>query len=259
MAEGEVDRNRAAVAAANDHHGGGGQSLEQRRRVVALLGDTCAFVWFRALASRAPAPVIGDHAAESCQLWDRLPPHQGRASGPVDAGDRRSLAVLLVVEPDAVDVRLGHDASLVATYRRRYRRGGGQSGAGSGAVRLQTAVPRCRPYPHSEREAALSWALHAVPTAHVLRMRLEVGPGLKEAIVEVEVQVMRLHVVEQEDAGHGTRDLSEGVQDVLSLERHARLELRAESLGGPSDRLAFVPGAGGLLVMSSAGAELALR
>ena len=47
------------------------------------------------------------------QLRERFRPHQRGASTAMNTDDRRTLAVLLVLEPDAVDVGLGHDASLI--------------------------------------------------------------------------------------------------------------------------------------------------
>src|SRR5438876_9046729 len=65
------------------------------------------------LTPRAAAPVVADHPSQRRELVDSgWPPHHGRGRRPVDAKDRIALAMLLVVEPDAVDGNLGHGSTL---------------------------------------------------------------------------------------------------------------------------------------------------
>jgi hypothetical protein len=56
----------------------------------------------------------GDHAAKAREPLVRVRPYEGGASGAVDAQDRRAPAVLLLAEPDPVDVKLGHAATRIA-------------------------------------------------------------------------------------------------------------------------------------------------
>ena len=69
-------------------------------------------------------------------------------SASVDAEDRCALAVLLVVEPDAVDAGLGHDASLIAPGRsvgravQARRSGATACGLGSNAACRRSAAER---------------------------------------------------------------------------------------------------------------------
>ena len=57
----------------------------------------------------------------------------------------------------------------------------------------------------------------AVPALHVLCVCAQVGAGLEETVIEVEVQMMGLDVVQDEHGRHGAWEFAEGVEDVLRL------------------------------------------
>jgi hypothetical protein len=53
--------------------------------------------------------------------------------------------------------------------------------------------------------------------------------------VELRVQVVGLHIVEDEHGRHRTGELSEGVEDVLGLERDAGFEVVVVDPGASTD------------------------
>jgi hypothetical protein len=112
--QGQVDRDATAVAAANHGRRGGPQGLEQGGGVVGMLGDAGRVVGVGSLAAGAATPVLDEHPPQPGQLRDRSGPHEGRASCAVNTEDRWPLPVRFVVEPDAVDLQLGHERSLHA-------------------------------------------------------------------------------------------------------------------------------------------------
>ena len=67
IAKREVDRHRSPIAPADDDRRHGLERIEQRGGIVCLLAHRGLLVGHRALAPGAPAPVVGDHAAEGCQ------------------------------------------------------------------------------------------------------------------------------------------------------------------------------------------------
>src|SRR3712207_4149295 len=94
---------------------------------------------------------------------------------------------------------------------------------------------------------AMSGLRLLVPPLHVLPVRAEVRARREEPVVELEVQVMGLHVVEDEQGRHRPRELAEGVQHVLRLQRDQRLEalvvdLRAATEAGAVGPRARCPG-----------------
>lgn len=60
-----------------------------------------------------------------------------------------------------------------------------------------------------------------MPVSHVLGVAGEVRARLVEAVVELQIQVVRLQVLNHEDGGHGRREATEGVEDVLGLKGDA--------------------------------------
>src|SRR5688572_30701689 len=66
--------------------------------------------------------------------------------------------------------------------------------------------------------APIAALLLGVPPLHVLGVRAQVGPGPKEPVVELQVQVVGLDVVEDEQGRHRAGELAEGVEDVLRLQ-----------------------------------------
>src|SRR5262249_16967376 len=98
--------------------------------------------------------------------------------------------------------------------------------------------------------------LVAVPAAHVVGVGGKVRAGLEEAVLELEVQVVGLDVVHDEQRRHRARELAEGVEHVLGLERNAVLELLVMDLGAAAHAWAVGPGAGGVGVEGPARAEL---
>src|SRR6185312_15245063 len=59
-----------------------------------------------------------------------------------------------------------------------------------------------------------------VPDLEVAPVRLEDGTGLEEAVVEVEVEVLRLQEVHDPDGRHRARELPPGPERVVALQRH---------------------------------------
>ena len=88
----------------------------------------------------------------------------------------------------------------------------------------------------------------AVPALHMLGVGAQVGAGLEETVIEVEIQMMGLDVVQDEHGRHGARELAERVEDVLRLQRHATFELVVVDLRASADARAVAPGAGGVAV-----------
>src|ERR1700736_3685034 len=90
-------------------------------------------------------------------------------------------------------------------------------------------------------------------------MRRQIGGRLEEAVVEVEGDMLGLQVVHDEERRDGAWELSERVEDGLSLESNAGLELVAAPLRTSSDQGALVQGSRRVGVVGAARAELALR
>ena len=105
VAQREVGRHGAAVAAADHHRRRLRQGVEQRGRVVGVLGDARALVGLRALAARRSRGGRRRSRGRAARAPDRVAPGERGAAAAVDAEDRGAAAVLLVVEPDAVDGR----------------------------------------------------------------------------------------------------------------------------------------------------------
>jgi hypothetical protein len=84
----------------------------------------------------------------------------------------------------------------------------------------------------------------AVPALHVLCVCVQVGTGLEETVIEVEVQMMGLDVAQDGHGRHGARELAERVEGVLRLQRHASFELVVVDLRASADAWAIAPGAG---------------
>ena len=110
-------------------------------------------------------------------------------------------------------------------------------------------VGRADVCPFGLRWAHASARRLAVLALHVFCVRAEVGAGLEETVIEVEVQVMGLDVVQDEHGRHRARELAERVEDELRLQRHASFELVVVvDLRTSADTWAVAPGAGGIAV-----------
>jgi hypothetical protein len=66
-----------------------------------------------------------------------------------------------------------------------------------------------------------------VPCLHVIGMGLQAGPRFEKPVVELQVEVVRLKVHDEEDGGRRSREFSAGVEDVLGLQGHALAEFLA--------------------------------
>ena len=103
----EVDRDLAALAAADHDRRRRRERVEERGRVVSLLVHI-RDERLRALAAPKPAAVVDDRAAACPEHRGRVHPQRRRAAGAVDAEDRLTGAVLLVVERDTVHTDVRH-------------------------------------------------------------------------------------------------------------------------------------------------------
>jgi len=75
----QVNGDFTAVAAPDHDRGCGVQRIHQHNRIIGVLGYARHQVRLWSLASRAPAAVIDDDAAEHRQLVNRRAPDQGGA------------------------------------------------------------------------------------------------------------------------------------------------------------------------------------
>src|SRR2546425_4544640 len=98
-----------------------------------------------------------------------------------------------------------------------------------------------------------------MPDLEVASVRIEHGSVAEEAVVEIEVDVLRLQHVHHPHAGDGSRELAPRLQRVVALDRDAGLELAGVRLRRGADRRALVPGPRSLGVKRPSAAELALR
>ena len=57
-----------------------------------------------------------------------------------------------------------------------------------------------------------------MPALHLLRVGTQVGAGIEETVIEVEVEMIGLDVVQDEHGRDGAWELAEGVEDVLRLD-----------------------------------------
>src|SRR2546430_7284987 len=95
----------------------------------------------------------------------------------------------------------------------------------------------------------------SVPDLEVAPVRVEHGARAEEAVVEVEVEVLRLEHVHHPDARHSTGEPAPRLERVVALQRHARLELLRVRLRRGPDRRRLAPRARRVRVVRPTSAE----
>ena len=98
-------------------------------------------------------------------------------------------------------------------------------------------VPRVTIVPRVRDCLVLSSPGFAVPARYVLCVGAQVGAGLEETVIEVEVQMMGLDVVQDEHRRHGARELAEHIEDVLRPLR--MLDQASDAAGAIGSRYAL--------------------
>src|SRR5262245_59999089 len=108
MTDRETQGDRAAVAAPDCHRRRRLQGVQEGRGILGLLAGGGALVGWGQLGAAVAAAIVGEHAAPLGERGNGVTPDDRRAARAVYAEERRALAVLLVVEPNAVHGGLGH-------------------------------------------------------------------------------------------------------------------------------------------------------
>jgi hypothetical protein len=100
--------------------------------------------------------------------------------------------------------------------------------------------------------------LYPLPPRHVVGVGSQVGAGLVEGVVKLQIEVMRLQVDRRQHRGHGAGEFAEAIENVLRLQRHTFFErLAVDRRGGPDFPRLF-PGTRRVRMERTPRAELAL-
>jgi hypothetical protein len=84
--------------------------------------------------------------------------------------------------------------------------------------------------------------LYPLPPRHVVGVGSQVGAGLVEGVVKLQIEVMRLQVDRRQHRGHGAGEFAEAIENVLRLQRHTFFERLAVDRRGGSDFPRLFPG-----------------
>ena len=79
-----------------------------------------------------------------------------------------------------------------------------------------------------------------MPLLHMRRVSFEIGAGLVEGVVKLQVQVVRLQIGDHQDRRHRARKFAESVVNVLCLQRYAGSKRFIMDLGGAAHPGTFV-------------------
>src|SRR5579883_2907417 len=97
-----------------------------------------------------------------------------------------------------------------------------------------------------------------MPASEMLGMGTQIGSWLKEGIIVLQIQVVRLHIHQHKDRRDRGRELTEGVKSVLRLQSDALAELLIVHLGAATHLAALFPGSRRIGMEGATRSEFAL-